>query len=68
MYFELPATCVNDRIIRLYLCGMITERGIDWEVSVNEDLGGAIISWKGRGLEALVREGDKILVDYYERM
>ena len=67
-YMELPSACDADRAIRLYLCGMITEQGIDWEVCVKDGVDSAVISWDGRGLEPLVREGDKVLVNYWERM
>ena len=66
-YLVIPEACDTDRVIRLYLCGLITEKGIDWDVSV-DDLGDSVISWDGRGLEALVREGDKVLLNYWERM
>ena len=67
-YIELPSACDTDRMIRLYLCGMITEKGYDWEVSVKDGVEGVVIAWEGRGLEPLVLEGDNILVNYWERM
>ena len=67
-YIQMPSACDTGKLIKLYLQGLLMEQGIDWEVSIDEDNGAALIAWNGRGLEDLVCEGDKILVTFYENL
>ena len=67
-YIEMPKACDTHRIIRVYLCGLILQQGIDWEVDAKDDVNRLVIAWDGRRLEDLLCENDKLLVYYWERM
>ena len=59
-YIQLPNDCDTSKLINLYIQGLLTERGLDWELDENK------ISWNGLELENIVQAGDKIFIDYYK--
>ena len=67
-YIEMPEACDTNRIIRVYLHGIPLKQGIDWEVSVRNDVNKILIAWDGYTLEDLLHEADKLLISYFERM
>ena len=67
-YIEMPEACDTNRIIRVYLHGILLKQGIDWEVSVRDDVNKILIAWDGYTLEDLLHEADKLLISYFERM
>ena len=63
----LPNDCDASRSISLALQGILTLKGIDWDIYENEFPDFDIISWKGLGLEFIAQEGDAVFITYYKK-
>jgi len=66
-YIELPEDCDTSKFTALYIQGLITEPGVDWELVEKTDPEKDTIAWNGLELENTAQVGDKILVSYYKK-
>ena len=66
-YIELTEDCDTSKFTALYIQGLITEPGVDWEIVENTAPEKDRISWAGLGLESTAQAGDKVLVSYYKK-
>lgn len=66
-YVELPEDCDTTKFTGLYIQGLITEPGEDWELVERTAPDKDLISWSGLGLEQTAQAGDKVLISYYKK-
>lgn len=66
-YIELPEDCDTSKFTGLYIQGLITEPGVDWELVEKTDPEKDRIAWNGLELETTAQVGDKVLVSYYKK-
>ena len=64
----LPNDCDTSRSITLALQGIFAQKDIDWDICENDFPQLDFISWKGRGLEFIAREGDAVFITYYKKI
>ena len=66
-YIELPEDCDTSKFTGLYLQGLITEPGVDWQIVEKATPEKDRIAWDGLELEYTAQAGDKVLVSYYKK-
>lgn len=66
-FLELPEDCDTSKFTGLYIQGLITEPGEDWELVERTAPDKDLIVWDGLGLENTAQIGDKVLISYYKK-